>query len=127
VIQEQSTQTLQRYGLEYTRQQLTINGWRQMAIGISNRYLNKAFGAGLDGQDEEDEEEGGGGLVDSVIDLQAGHGSHVAGLVYARLFGQGDMGTMRSRDEYQRVGMQWHRFFRMGVDGRLDRMRGGWV
>jgi len=46
--------------------------------------MNKAFGPG----DEEDNGDAEGDrLVDSIYDLQAGHGSHVAGMVYARLYG----------------------------------------
>ncbi|KAH6982442.1 hypothetical protein EDB80DRAFT_825163 [Ilyonectria destructans] len=74
-----------------------------MGIGIANRYLNKIFGleeGDGDGKIEED------GLVDSIFDVQAGHRSHIAGLAYARLYGQGDLGTIRSRDEFRKVRMQ---------------------
>lgn len=116
---------LRRYGMQCTGQGFTISGWRQMAIGIANRYLQKAFGTG-EGEGGEDEgEDGEGGLVDSIVDLQCGHGSHVAGLIYARLIGQGDLGTMRSRDAFHRVSMQWHRLFGMGAEDRLGRGPGG--
>ena len=120
---DRALRALQRYGLQLTGQRFTIAGWRQMAIGIANKYLNQAFGSGGWLDREEGEEEDGFGLVDSIMDLQAGHGSHIAGLIYARLFGQGDMGTMRSRDQFQQVSMQWHRFFRMGADDRLGKVK----
>ncbi|KAI8682258.1 hypothetical protein NCS56_00348100 [Fusarium sp. Ph1] len=109
---------LQRYSTQFSGQRLNISAWRQIAIGISNRYFNKVFGT----DDDEDEEDGGGNLVDSIHDLQAGHGSHIAGLIYARLFGQGELGTMRSREQFRKVSMQWHRFFGFGAEDRTERL-----
>ncbi|VTT78220.1 unnamed protein product [Fusarium fujikuroi] len=68
----------------FTGKQLNISAWRHIAIGIANRFLDKSFGSSETDDGEEDEE--GGGLVDSIYDLQAGHGSHIAGLIYARLY-----------------------------------------
>ncbi len=99
---------------------MNISAWRQIAIGISNRYFNKVFGAD-DGGDGELDEDGDGSLVDSIHDLQAGHGSHVAGLIYARLFGQGELGTMRSGEQFRKVSMQWHRVFGFGAEDRTER------
>ncbi|RSL71035.1 hypothetical protein CEP54_001530 [Fusarium duplospermum] len=40
-----------------------------------------------------------------------------------RLFGQGELGTMRSREELRRVSIQWHRFFGFGAeDGNSRRV-----
>ncbi|KAM6513730.1 hypothetical protein FALCPG4_014951 [Fusarium falciforme] len=103
---------MQRYSAQLSGQELNISTWRQMAIGISNRYFNKEFGAE---DDEFEDEDGEGNLFDSIYDLQAGHGSHVAGLIYARLFGQGELGTMCSREKFRKVSMQWHRFFGFGA------------
>ncbi|KAL1844470.1 hypothetical protein VTK73DRAFT_2461 [Phialemonium thermophilum] len=103
---------MQRYSAQYSGQELNISAWRQMAIGMSNRYFNKAFGI----DEAEEEEDSKGQLFDSIHDLQAGHGSHIAGLVYARLVGQGELGTMRSWEAFCRVSMQWHRFFGFGAE-----------
>ncbi|TVY64128.1 hypothetical protein Focb16_v014221 [Fusarium oxysporum f. sp. cubense] len=110
---------IQRYSTEFSGYEINISAWRQMAIGISNRYFNKVFSIDDNSGDfeEEDSEEGSGNLVNSIEDLQAGHGSHVAGLIYARLFGQGDLGTMREREEFRKVSMRWHRFFRFWSRG----------
>ncbi|KAM7208117.1 telomere-linked helicase 1, partial [Rhypophila decipiens] len=64
-----------------------ISPWRHIAIGISNRYLNQAFqedekGAGEFDEDDED-------TIDSAWDLQAGHSTHTAGMIYARELQQG--------------------------------------
>ncbi|KAL3595876.1 hypothetical protein FPOAC2_10246 [Fusarium poae] len=122
---------LQRYSTQFSGQEINISAWRQMATGISNRYLNKMFkgghedsgGGGELGEDDEGDR-WGGDLVNSIQDLQAGHGSHIAGLIYARLFGQGEFGTMRSRDEFRKASMQWHRFFGFGAEDRVEQLGG---
>ncbi|KJZ69027.1 hypothetical protein HIM_11586 [Hirsutella minnesotensis 3608] len=117
---DRARRVMQRYSAQFSGQELNISAWRQIAIGISNRFFNKVFGAD-DGGDGDFDEDGNGNLVDSIYDLQAGHGSHVAGLIYARLFGQGELGTMRSREQFRKVSMQWHRFFGFGAEDRTER------
>jgi hypothetical protein len=63
-------------------QEWTFAGYREMGIGISRRFLrgSTAFQA-----DESEEKEGNEDTAEaSIADEQAGHTSHVAGLVYAR-------------------------------------------
>jgi hypothetical protein len=63
-------------------QEWTFAGYREMAIGISRRYLrgSTAFQA-----DEGEEKAGNEETAEaSIADEQAGYTSHVAGLVYAR-------------------------------------------
>ncbi|GKU10045.1 unnamed protein product, partial [Fusarium langsethiae] len=123
---------LQRYSTQFSGQEINISAWRQMAIRISNRYLNKIFkgghedsgGGGELGEEEDEGDRWGGDLVNSIQDLQAGHGSHIAGLLYARLFGQGEFGTMRSRDEFRKASMQWHRFFGFRAEDRVEQLGG---
>ncbi|KAM7182564.1 hypothetical protein V8F33_014215 [Rhypophila sp. PSN 637] len=91
-----------------------ISAWRHIAIGISNRYLNQAFQPDKKGGgdfDEDDED-----TVDSVWDLQAGHSTHVAGMIYARELQQGALGTAVRRDGFRRVSRQWYRFLGFGVE-----------
>lgn len=98
-------------------QRLNISAWRHIAIGIANRYLSQAFSQGQEGggegvDDEEDEE----GIEDNILDLQAGHGMHVAGMVYARELQQGAFGTALRRDQFRTVSRQWHRFLGFGAE-----------
>ncbi|KAJ4177210.1 hypothetical protein NW755_013980 [Fusarium falciforme] len=109
---------MQRYSAQLSGQELNISTWRQIAISISNRYFNKEFGAE---DDEFKDEDSKGNLFNSIYDLQAGHGSHVAGLIYARLFGQGELGTICSHEKFRKVSIQWHRFFGFGAEDRLER------
>lgn len=97
-----------------------ISMWRHIAIGISNRYFNKVFGDGMGDGFDEGEDEGIRSLIDSIYDLQAGYGLYVRGLIYARMFGQGDLGMMRSREQFCKVSMQWHQFFGLGAEDRTE-------
>jgi hypothetical protein len=86
---------------------LNISSWRQIAIAIARRYLQGAFKeSALDGGDDEDDD-----LDDNPVDLQAGHGTHVAGMIYARELQQGLFSTASMRDKFRAVSRQWHRLF----------------
>ena len=88
---------------------LNISIWRHVAIAISNRYLGSKYrrNIGEDGTEYEDED----GIDDEASDLQAGHGSHVAGMIYARELQQGLSGTALAREKFREVSTKWHRFF----------------
>ena len=82
---------------------LTILVWRHIAIAISWRYLQGEFkerGVCEDGdegnENKEDEE-------DTEWDLQAGHGTHVAGMIYSRMLQQGTVGMASRREEFRRI------------------------
>ncbi|OBS16245.1 hypothetical protein FPOA_13049 [Fusarium poae] len=120
---DRARRAMQRYSNMFSGKQINISMWRHMAIAISNRYLNKAFGEIDAGGGGDDDDDGGeDSLVDSIHDLQAGHGSHIAGLIYARLFGQGDLSRMNRRDGFRKVSMQWHRFFGFGAEDRVEQL-----
>jgi hypothetical protein len=104
---------MQQYSERHLQARVGISAWRHIAIAISNRYLNKAFGQGRDEGDEYDEDDEG--ALDSIWDLQAGHSSHVAGMVYARELQQGAFGTAERRDKFRVISRQWHRF--LGFQG----------
>jgi superfamily II DNA or RNA helicase len=96
---------------------LNVSTWRHIAIAISNRYLQGQFGGqgGEEGEDEFDEDE------DDVADLQAGHSSFVAGMIYAREVGQGNFGTAARRFQFRQVSQRWHRLLRFPSAGTAKR------
>jgi hypothetical protein len=47
---------------------------------------------------------------DSPWDLQAGHGTHVAGMIYARELRQAPGQTMGRQDMFRQISQEWHRF-----------------
>jgi hypothetical protein len=97
---------------------LNISVWRHIAIAISNRYLGGKYvkRVGEEGLEYEDEE----GIDDDAADLQAGHGSHVAGMIYARELQQGLGGTARMREEFRNISHELHRLLGFGIDAKAQ-------
>jgi hypothetical protein len=60
---------------------------------------------GHEGLYEDDAEE-----EDSPWDLQAGHGTRLAGMLYARLLSEGKFETRSQKERFRRVSMEWHCF-----------------
>lgn len=106
---------LQSHSERLMGHKLHVSAWRHIAIAIANRYLNKAFGASGEEGEGGDEDEDEDGIEDSIWDLQAGHGTHVAGMVYAREIQQGGFSTAVRRDRFRAVSRQWHRFLGFGT------------
>ncbi|KAK4232713.1 DEAD-like helicase, partial [Achaetomium macrosporum] len=107
---------LQQHSGRFLGTRVGTSAWRHIAIAISNRYLNKAFGEDVAGEGEVDDDEDG--TADNIWDLQAAHSTHVAGLVYARELQQGTFGTAARRDRFRAVSRAWHRFFGLGAEDR---------
>jgi hypothetical protein len=105
-------------------QALTIAAYREIAISISRRFLrgSTAFQA-----DEGDNKEGNEDIAEaSIADEQAGHTSHVAGLVYARGIMEQAGAVADKRQQFRASSTDWHRFlgFQAGVDdGEKSRKR----
>ena len=110
---------------------LNISGYRQIAIAISRRYCRE------DGFEEEksklkesegwDEDNADG---DDPWDLQAGHGTHIAGMIYARELIEGENSIISRREKFRRVSHVWHCFLGfpsahqgIGMGGRAKRKR----
>jgi hypothetical protein len=81
----------------------TISANRQILIAISRRYyyhdlFEEGAGEAKEGQDNEmDEEE------DNPWDLQAGHSTHVSGMIYARELMEADYSIISRREKFRRV------------------------
>ncbi|KAF7566054.1 hypothetical protein PtrM4_143740 [Pyrenophora tritici-repentis] len=101
-------------------QEWTFAGYREMAIGISRRFLrgSTAFQADEGEENKEWAEEQAG---DSIADEQAGHTSHVAGLVYARGIMEQSGAVADRRQQFRASSTDWHRF--LGFQAGLDDQR----
>jgi hypothetical protein len=90
-------------------QELTIASYREIAIGISRRFLRRstAFAA-----DEGDESEGWNeeNRESLIADEQAGHTAHIAGMIYARGIMEQAGVVAEKRQQFRASGMEWHRF-----------------
>jgi RecQ family ATP-dependent DNA helicase len=78
-----------------------------------------------DGEWDEDNVDG-----DDIWDLQCGHGTHTAGMVYARELMEGDQSILSRREKFRRVSHMWHCWLNfpsahagVGMGGRLKRKR----
>ena len=106
---------------------LNISSYRQIAIAITRKYLkgegfveDKEDEDGLEDGDEDDEPR----QRDSVYDLQSGHGSHIAGMIYARAILEvpGEVASMRQ--QYRVASEAWHQFIQFpSTLGGLKRKR----
>jgi superfamily II DNA or RNA helicase len=99
---------------------LGIRDYRQVAIAISRRFLRRRAqfaGGGEDGGGGSDSD----GEPDHTADLQAGHGSRLAGALYARESHElaGTLATLRARFRVSSV--EWHRF--LGFSDARSRKR----
>ena len=94
-------------------QGLTLQSWRDISIAVSRKYLRK--GEGRFKHDEEDWDDEGD--EDEVEDMQAGHGTHVAGTVYARGIREQDGVVEGIRQKYRRASENWHRFLGFQIPG----------
>ena len=99
--------------------ELTIQAYREIAIGISRRFMRgKAVFRDDEGEDDADRFDPDS-IAKEIADAQAGHTSHVAGLIYARLIME-QSGVMADRREWFRASStDWHEFlgFQAAVRG----------
>jgi hypothetical protein len=98
-------------------QSLTIASYREVAIGISRRFMrpSSTFPHNVEDVDrsheaEPDPEADPEEWLGTVADLQAGHTPHVAGLVYARAIMEQPGVVHRRREQFRVSSTDWHRF-----------------
>ena len=102
---------LQQHSLRLLGTPLNIIIWRHVAIAISNRFLNSEFGKPEDEEIDVNEwVDDLDSVNDNPWDLQAGHGTHVAGMIYARELQQGNFNTASKRSKFCKISRRWHRF-----------------
>lgn len=90
-------------------QELTVAAYREIAIGISRRFLRGSTAFKTEEGDENDawDEENIGA---SIADEQAGHTAHIAGLIYARGIMEQARAVADRRQQFQASSSNWHRF-----------------
>ncbi|KAL0764703.1 hypothetical protein CaCOL14_012793 [Colletotrichum acutatum] len=122
---DRARRIMQRYSSRLLGNKLNVSMWRHFAIAIANRFLNEAFGRWDPGKGREEEEEEEDELGDSPWDLQAGHGTRIAGMIYARLLVQLGSGVAAKQQQFRKVSCQWHRFLGFGAEDRASGWDGG--
>ncbi|KAJ5443114.1 hypothetical protein N7445_004865 [Penicillium cf. griseofulvum] len=103
---------------------LNISSYRDIAIGISRRFLRTASAFPQNSYEEGDTEkeiedgdnidlEGSTGfnsVLGHIADLQAAHSSHVAGFIYGREITEQAGSTVQRRELFRQSSIDWHRF-----------------
>jgi hypothetical protein len=104
---------------------LSISAWRQIAIAISCRFCRQDpfedNQGKLEGEDGWDEDNTAG---DDLWDLQAGHGTHITGMIYARELIKGNDTIISRRERFRRISQQWHRFLEFASTCPADASHG---
>lgn len=128
---ERMRKLLQRETLQHLGHSIGIQAYRNLAIAISRRFLGSGqyqFEA-----DEEDKDRGPGeddinelepeeDRWDGILDQQAGHNSHVAGMVYARGIMERVGEVASKRAWFRRASTAWHEWLGLqSAQGRIKR------
>ena len=87
-----------------------ISTYRQIAIAIARRYLKEE--RMIDNRNDEEnikDDNGNSPSHNYILDLQAGHGSYVAGIIYARAVLEVSREVASVRQQYRNASEAWHR------------------
>jgi superfamily II DNA helicase RecQ len=110
-------EVLKRESIIGLGQALTIQSYRDIAIGISRRFMRGSTAFGTDDGDENKEwdQENAAAIT---ADLQAGHTAHVAGLIYGRGIMEMAGAVANKRQQFRISSIDWHRF--LGFQSATD-------
>lgn len=90
--------------------EITVQAYREIAIAISRQWIRRPTAFGQDDGEADGGEQPGDEDGAAIADAQAGHTSHVAGIVYARgVIEQLDWVAER-REKFRACSVDWHRF-----------------
>lgn len=96
-------------------QRIGLQEYRQIAIAMGRRYLKGNLEHDDDDdEDEEWDEDNFDRRLAGVMDKQAAHGTHIAGMVYARLIREMSGSIAEVRKGYKAASIMWHAFLRFG-------------
>jgi RecQ family ATP-dependent DNA helicase len=120
---ERMRKALKRASMVGLGHELGIHAYREVAIGISRKFMR---GSTAFQQEEEGEEElkDGENMLAEAADLQAGHTSHIAGMIYAREMMEQSGVVALKRQLFRESSEDWHRFLGFEsakVDSNMDR------
>ncbi|KAG7420601.1 hypothetical protein Forpi1262_v016369 [Fusarium oxysporum f. sp. raphani] len=106
------SRSIRRLSVLACGQKLNISSWRHISTAIGRQYFRNASTAHTRLLHEVDSDDSGSESdsdEDSPYDLQAGHGSKTAGLIYGRLVTEGAFETNERRVNFRYISEEWHR------------------
>jgi hypothetical protein len=95
---------MQKASMRWIGVKLNISSWRHIAIAISRRYCQE--NPFQSGDQSEDPNQGELDIDDDPWDLQAGHGTHVAGMIYARELMEGNNVVVGRKEKFRHVSQE---------------------
>ena len=110
---------MKRISEEALGEGMTLQSWRDISIAVSRKYLRKGEGRFKHDEEDWDNET----QEDEIEDMQAGHGTHVAGIVYARGIREQDGVVESMRQKFRTASENWHGFLGFGVPGEGGRAK----
>jgi superfamily II DNA helicase RecQ len=103
---ERMRRALQDASMRLIGVKIHISCWRNSAIAISRKFCREApFSS------EEDDAARNDPPDDDENDLQAGHGTHIAGMIYGRELTENRDAISSRRSKFRKISQVWHQFF----------------
>lgn len=90
-------QVMAGFSEKYMGVRLSITSWRHIAIAIARRHLGERSKSTFNKSKEDDEDD----IDDQAVDLQAGHGTHMAGLIYTQAMFQNSNSTELIQERFR--------------------------
>jgi superfamily II DNA helicase RecQ len=116
---ERMRRALQEASMRLIGVKIHISCWRNSAIAMSRRYCREAPFPSDD--PEADEAKGVEPDDDNEHDLQAGHGTHIAGMIYARELMEDRDAVVGRRGKFRKVSEGWHKFLNFTSSHEMPR------
>lgn len=108
--------------------EITVQAYRDIAIAISRQWIRGPIAFRQDDGEADDGEQPQDKDGAAIADAQAGHTSHVAGIVYARGIMEQPGWVAERREKFRACSVDWHRFLGFDstreVDERNERNEG---
>ena len=117
---ERMRKVLKRESRAGLGQELTVQSYRDVAIGISRKFMRRPTAFHTDDGNDESKEWDEDDVAAAIADEQAGHTSHIAGMIYARAIMEQAGAVADKRQRFRASSVDWHRFlcFRSAVEGQ---------
>ena len=126
---ERMRKIMQAGSMRWIGIKINISAWRNIAIAISRRFCREAPFETDNIRPEDVDDNHPDVNDDNPHDLQSGHTTHIAGMIYARELVENRDAVIGRREKFREVSEGWHRFLKFASSqessGTLKRKRQG--
>jgi superfamily II DNA helicase RecQ len=110
---ERMRKAMQAASMRWIGVKINISAWRNIAIAMSRRFCRETPFETDAGRADDVEPPGPESPDDSPHDLQSGHTTHIAGMIYARELVENRDAVVGRRQKFREVSEGWHRFLNL--------------